>query len=139
MRISSAILQVMLLSTGCGAGAVSAVRGQASHDMACSEGNLTVTSATGSSELYYAEGCKQLRRYFVTCNVFGLCASPSGVNVLELVQRQAEFDLKCDPSSIAVQRMNTDTFGATGCGRRISYVLLCGGPGCRVVQNSQSQ
>jgi hypothetical protein len=100
---------------------------------------VTVEPASGSSQLYYAEGCKQLRRYFVTCNVFGLCTEEDGVNVLELVQRQAQFDLKCDATSVAVQRMNTDTFGATGCDRRASYVLICGGGNCRVVQNSQSQ
>lgn len=132
-------LLVMWMSAGCGAGAVSSVRGQASQDMTCSERDLTVTQATGAPNLYYAEGCKQIRRYFVSCNVFGLCLTPRGVNVLELVQRQAEFDLSCPSSSVAVQRMNTDTFGAKGCDRRVSYVVVCDGEDCRVVQNTQSQ
>lgn len=145
MRLTGVTVSMLVLACGCGAGAVSAVRGQAVHDMACAEPDVKVTPATTASGaptdsgLYYAEGCKQVRRYYVGCNVFGMCTEPDGINVLELVQRQAGFDLKCDGSTVAVQRLNTDTFGATGCDRQVSYVLLCSGHDCRVVQNSQTQ
>jgi hypothetical protein len=140
MRLAGVTLSILLLMSGCGGGAISAVRGQAAREMTCAEPAVNVTPAIpGASTLFYAEGCKQVRRYYVTCNVFGLCAEPVGINVLELVQHQAGFDLKCDGSNVAVQRLNTDTFGATGCDRQVSYVLLCDGSNCRVMQNTQSQ
>jgi hypothetical protein len=80
-----------------------------------------------------------VRRYGVGCNIFGYCPNLQGVNVLKLIQQQGAFDLKCDASQVTVQRLNTDTFGAGGCDRQASYVLLCSGSDCRVVQNSQSQ
>jgi hypothetical protein len=121
------------------------VRRQAIEDMSCPEPEVTVaparttTGAPTDSGVYYAEGCKQVRRYSVGCNIFGYCPHPQGVNVLELVQRQGGFDLKCDQSKVTVQRLNTDTFGATGCDHQASYVLVCSAGDCRVVQNTQSQ
>jgi hypothetical protein len=139
-KMLSGIVASILLLCGCGAGAVSAVRGKAAEDMPCAEDAVKVTPATpNGSTVFYAEGCKQVRRYHVNCNTFGLCGTPEGVNARELVQRQAAFDLKCDGSNVAVERLNTDTFGATGCDRQVSYVLLCTGQDCRVVQNTQSQ
>lgn len=145
MRMSSAILMVALGMAGCGAGAISKVRGQAAKDMSCPEGDLAVASATNApgggneSGAYYAEGCKQIRRYVISCNGYGLCLSPDGVDVLAVVKKQAGFDLKCEDASVMVRRLNTDTFGATGCDRQASYLLFCESGTCRVVQNSQSQ
>ena len=128
----------VMSATACG-GPVSAVRDRASSDMSCSQAQTNVVPVTGYTGLYYVEGCKQLRRYTVDCNALGICLTPKSVDVLALVQKQAGFDLKCDASSVAVERINTDTFGAQGCDRRASYVLLCRGQDCRVVQNTQSQ
>jgi hypothetical protein len=138
-------LALGIIGSGCGAGGLAAVREQASLDMQCPEASLEVAAANPSgadnptdSGLYYAEGCQKLRRYTVGCNIFGYCPEPQGVDALNLVQRQAGFDLQCEPAAIAIQRLNVDTFGATGCGRQASYVLLCAGS-CRVVQNTQTQ
>lgn len=135
----------MLGLASCGAGAVSNIRGQAAKDMSCPENAVTVTSAgkfnpgANDSGAYYAEGCKQIRRYEISCNAGGLCMAPEGTNVLVLVQKQAGFDLKCDDAAVTVRRLNTDTFGATGCDRQASYLLLCESSNCRVVQNTQTQ
>jgi hypothetical protein len=130
-----------LLLTGCGAGGLAAVRKQASTEMSCPDASVQVTSASPNTEAgpYYAQGCAQLRRYTVGCNIFGFCPEPRGVDALDLLQRQAAFDLKCERAGIAVDRLNSDTFGARGCGRQASYVLLCGTGDCKVVQNTQAQ
>jgi hypothetical protein len=130
-----------LLLTGCGAGGLAAVRKQASTEMSCPDASLQVINAAPKVEAgpYYAQGCAQLRRYTVGCNIFGFCPDPRGVDALELLQRQAAFDLKCERAGITVDRLNTDTFGASGCGRQASYVLLCGAGDCKVVQNTQAQ
>jgi hypothetical protein len=141
----SDLVAIGLLLCGCGSGALSAVRGQAVKDMTCPAQSLTISPSSPpagqptESGVYYAEGCKQLRRYSVFCNIAGYCPDPSGLDILGMVQRQAGFDLKCDQSAVEVQRLNADTFGAIGCDRRASYVLLCPRGGCKLVQNTQSQ
>lgn len=134
----------MLGLASCGAGATSNIRGQAAKDMSCPENDVQVTSVKANggandSGAYYAEGCKQIRRYTISCNGFGFCLAPEGMNVLTVVQKQAGFDLKCDDSAVTVRRLNTDTFGATGCDRQASYLLFCEYGNCRVVQNTQTQ
>ena len=130
-----------LLLHGCGAGGLAAVRKQARTEMSCPDASLQISSASPQVEAgpYYAQGCAQLRRYTVGCNIFGFCPDPHSVDALDLLQRQAAFDLKCERSGITVDRLNTDTFGASGCGRQASYVLLCGTGDCKVVQNTQAQ
>ncbi|CAM4533379.1 Lipoprotein [Myxococcus xanthus] len=136
---------VALMSSGCGSGALSAIRGKAAQDMACPEKDLAVNpvhdyaGAPNESGAYYAEGCQKLRRYEVGCNAFGYCPDPHGVDIQELILRQAAFDLKCEQDSISTQRLNRDTFGARGCDQQASYILLCSRSSCRVVQNTQSQ
>jgi hypothetical protein len=138
-------LVLMFGLASCGAGAVSNVRGQAAKDMSCPENDVVVTSAVNASGgandsgAYYAEGCKQVRRYVISCNGLGFCLAPEGMNALAVVQKQAGFDLKCDDSAVTVRRLNVDTFGATGCDRQASYLLICQYGNCRVVQNSQTQ
>jgi hypothetical protein len=41
--------------------------------------------------------------------------------------------------SSEIADVNADTFGVAGCGRKVSYVLLCEYRTCRAVQNTQSQ
>jgi hypothetical protein len=145
MRIINARLVLVLGLAGCGAGAASNIRGQAAKDMSCPEADVQVTSAAkfnagaNDSGAYYAEGCKQIRRYVVGCNAMGLCTSPEGTDILAVVKKQAGFDLKCDDSAVTVRHLNTDTFGATGCDRQASYLLFCQSDNCRVVQNTQTQ
>ena len=131
-------------ASGCGAGGLAAVRKQASQEMQCPEASIVVTAASANagtpteSGPYYAEGGQRLRRYTVGCNIFGYCPNSQSVDALDLIQRQANFDLQCEPADIEIQHLNVDTFGATGCGRQASYVLVCAGS-CRVVQNTQTQ
>lgn len=145
MRVVILAFIAALISSGCGSGALSAIRGKAAQDMACPEKDLAVSpvydSAGGPTEsgAYYAEGCQRLRRYEVGCNTFGYCPDPQGVDIQELVLRQAAFDLKCEQDAITTQWLNRDTFGARGCDRQASYLLRCDKSNCRVVQNTQSQ
>ncbi len=137
---------LFVMLTGCGAGARSAIRGQAAEDMSCPAESVTVAPAASSvsgptdSGVYYAEGCDRLFRYTVGCNAFGYCPDPRAVDARDLLGKQAAFDLKCHDAALTITRLNVDTFGVSGCDRQASYVLDCSsGVACRVVQNTQAQ
>ena len=38
------------------------------------------------------------------------------------VKERASFDFQCDKKDIAVQKIGVTSFGATGCGKKASYV-----------------
>ena len=131
--------------TGCGGGAVPAIRSQAASDLSCPAANIKVDAPSASGQAptesgaYYAEGCGKRWRYTVGCNIGGYCPSPQGVDVKEVLTKQAAFDLTCGRDQLAIADLNADTFGVAGCGRKVSYVLLCEYRTCRAVQNTQSQ
>lgn len=43
----------------------------------------------------------------------------------ELVRERAAFDLECD--KVKVRELGNSTFGATGCGKRETYLVKCTG------------
>jgi hypothetical protein len=127
---------------GCGSGAIPTIRPQAISDMHCEQVQVHHAkpgAPANSAGPYYAEGCGKIWRYVVGCNVGGLCMNPSGTDVSELLSRQAAFDLSCPATDLAISALNADTFGVTGCGKKASYVLVCGTGGCKAIQNTQSQ
>lgn len=138
------VLASSLLSSACGAGALSAVRTTAAQEMNCPAASLTIANGNAAGRTdgagpYFAEGCSQVWRYVAACNAYGYCPTVQGVNIGALVRTQAGFDLECDPSSLQLARLNTDTFGARGCGRQASYIAICTGGTCRIAQNTQTQ
>lgn len=129
---------------GCGGGAVATIRPQAAKDLGCAEAKVQVRSARPGAPAndagpYYANGCGKLWRYVVGCNPFGLCMNPQGTDVREILARQAAFDLTCDVPGLTITELNADTFGASGCGRKASYLVVCHTDGCKAIQNTQSQ
>jgi hypothetical protein len=59
------------------------------------------------------------------------------VNMEDEVLRRAPFDLECKREEITVTKLGANTFGATGCGKKASYVVICkGGMECDVILNS---
>lgn len=46
-----------------------------------------------------------------------------------LVESRAKFDLDCE--QIDVAELGNDTFGARGCGRRSTYIVICTGGSAR--------
>jgi hypothetical protein len=143
--VSVASCLLPLLLAGCG-GALSAVRDQAAADFKCDASNIQVHAAnpTGDapmeSGVYYAKGCDKEWRYRVSCNAGGYCPRKEGVDVKELLSKQASFDLTCDGDQLTISELNGDTFGVSGCKKKASYVLVCtAGRACRAVQNTQAQ
>jgi hypothetical protein len=64
---------------------------------------------------------------------------PQGTDVKAIVAKQAAFDLSCGADKVKLSALNADTFGAEGCGKKASYILLCPVGGCKAVQNTQAQ
>jgi hypothetical protein len=56
------------------------------------------------------------------------CGSGLGTSRGE-IKPKAAFDLDCPASEIQVQDLGSGSFGATGCGRRISYACSVDGFG----------
>lgn len=135
-------LTVLSIMSGC-SGPIVAVRKQAAQDMECDGSKIEIVRAAGGNSTesgpYYARGCDKQWRYVVGCNVAGYCIQPQGTDVKGILDRQAAFDLDCTPDAIKSSELNGDTFGAAGCGRHASYVLICGTGGCKAVQNTQTQ
>ncbi len=135
---------IVALCVGCGAGPLAAVRPKAAEKMQCEESKLTfeqIGGGSGPGGTYYVEGCNKVGLFAAGCNVFGYCPASDGEVVSEKIRRQAAFDLSCGEKDVSVMKINADTFGATGCEKKASYLLVdCGRTnGCRVVQNTQSQ
>ena len=68
------------------------------------------------------------------------CGGSASSNSIEAVRQRAAFDLDCD-QQIVVREIGHETYGATACGRRASYVTICNGFGnnCRAVMNSEER
>jgi hypothetical protein len=62
-----------------------------------------------------------------------------GTDVKAIIATQAAFDLSCGADQIKLAALNADTFGAEGCGKKASYILVCTVGGCKAVQNTQAQ
>jgi hypothetical protein len=114
------------------------VRSHATSDLPCEASKIAVspTEEHGVGP-YYAEGCGKRWRYVVPCNIGGYCL-PKGIDIGELLEKQAAFDLGCEGRKLQVQQLADDTFGIKGCGKQASYTLICRA-GCKAVQNTQSQ
>lgn len=59
------------------------------------------------------------------------------INMEDEVLRRAPFDLECKREEIKITKLGANTFGATGCKKKASYVVICkGGMECDVILNS---
>lgn len=116
-----------------------AITPKAVEDLGCEKAQLKFEQLPHGP--YYVEGCGRIGRYWAPCNPNGLCAAVQGGVVSDMVLRQAAFDLKCDQAAVTLTRLDADTFGARGCEKQASYLLVgCDkAGGCRVIQNTQTQ
>ena len=67
---------------------------------------------------------------FVYVLVLSACASRG-----DYVRQRAPFDLNCNPDKVAIADLGGTTYGATGCGRKVTYNVkgYCDGIGwCKV-------
>ena len=128
---------------GCGGGgAAAAIRTRAATDLTCDSSAIQIERSSSAPEAgpYYARGCGKRWRYVVACNVSGYCPSPQGLDVQSLLIKQATFDLTCSAELLTITELNGDTFGVSGCGKKVSYLIDCPSSSqCRAVQNTQSQ
>ena len=136
MRVLNWIVPVLAL--GC-AGPEASVRRFAAQDMKCAEGQLVLSQPKPTVNLFLVDGCSETGRYVAACNTFGYCPTIQGEVVSDLILKQAAFDLQCEAGAVHLSALNADTFGARGCGRQASYLLLCDTPPCKAIQNTQTQ
>ncbi len=74
--------------------------------------------------------------------LFALSACATTSAKLELVERRAPFDLSCDASKVRYHEIGNDTWGASGCSKRVSYIVECRGAeaaSCKAIMNSDSK
>lgn len=80
----------------------------------------------------------QLAGYCIPVLLIVGCFLPSSTAVMRRIRPRAAFDLACDEKQVEVVRVEGDTrigtFGATGCGRRIRYEVMCGDLGQCTIQ-----
>ena len=138
--VSLAVLALSLLS-GCTADRIAHVRPLAVRELACDESKIRYTEKTG---WVIAEGCGEIGHYYVPCGALGNCVGPAaGKIVTRIVRKQASFDLQCSDKEVGLTELGQDTWGAAGCGKQASYIILPAGcstdQSCRVVQNTQAQ
>jgi hypothetical protein len=50
---------------------------------------------------------------------------PNAVAFQTTVQQRASFDLSCPSEQLAVQPIGGNSYGATGCGQKVSYSCIC--------------
>lgn len=132
---------VLSLLCGCTADRIAHVRSLAARELACDESSIRYTEKTG---WVIAEGCGEIGHYYVPCGAFGNCFDPvAGKVVTRLVRKQAAFDLQCIDKEVVLTELGQDTWGAAGCGKQASYIIVPAGcstnQSCRVVQNTQAQ
>ena len=61
---------------------------------------------------------------------------------MDLVRQRAVFDLGCNSQINVVELGNGDTFGATGCGNKASYIVKCESnyaSSCTAIMNSDGK
>lgn len=56
------------------------------------------------------------------CATFGGCAAS-----VSQLRARAAFDFQCAANSLTITRIDSDTMGVSGCGRRATYVSRCNG------------
>ncbi len=113
------------------------MRARAPADLQCDSKSIQVSPASPAGPPagpYYAEGCDKLWRY-----VSPPGGETTGTDVKALITKQAAFDLSCSADQLKLSALNADTFGAEGCGKKASYILVCPVGGCKAVQNTQAQ
>jgi hypothetical protein len=125
---------------GC-AGADSTIRGRAAADLRCPSKYVEVTPADTSkpdnygSGTYFAEGCRQIRRYTVQCDNAG-CHDVQSFDISTLIENQAVIDLRCDIDSLVTVRLGVDHYGVAGCNLQATYRIRCEGNHCRLTHRS---
>jgi hypothetical protein len=131
---------LLLASAACGSGPLARIQAHAASEMRCDQAKLKLTQDKPGVNTFTVEGCGQIARYWTICNIGGYCPDVQGEIVSATVQKQAAFDLQCSAADVQISMINPETFGARGCGRQASYLLVdCNRGACRVVQNTQSQ
>lgn len=79
---------------------------------------------------------------------FSGCYSLSENDKKQLVIKRAIFDLSCSKENVRVVKLLENTYGASGCGRRVSYITdSCEGMStksqilinCKIIMNSDSK
>lgn len=74
----------------------------------------------------------------LTILVSGCAGMGQQFDMKQEVLRRAPFDLDCAPEEIAVTELSQNVHGATGCGKKASYAVICrGGTSCDVLLNSE--
>lgn len=88
--------------------------------------------------------CRSMWGQLVPLGLLGLslgaCATTSAK--MDLIRQRAAFDLSCNESIEVVDIGNEKTFGATGCDRRASYVVVCVNAyasSCTAIMNSDEE
>ncbi len=128
---------------------------RASFDMDCDEDELELYRL--SALVSGARGCGRQAAYIVRCDIFGICKAVLNSDVVSLegtelgqdeeevnnagraeraVRTRAGFDLRC--GSYRVVDLGTQTYGASGCGRKATYTVECMIDGCTAYMDSQS-
>ncbi len=78
--------------------------------------------------------------FFLSISCAGTGKFGKPVNMEDEVLRRAPFDLECARENIQITKLGANTFGAVGCGKKASYVVICkGGMECDVILNSDVQ
>lgn len=81
-----------------------------------------------------------MKRFVFAALVFSLCTAcvmPTRAASPSDVASRASFDFNCPEASVRVRALSDRTFGATGCGKRATYVSQCeAGNHCAAVLNS---
>lgn len=68
-----------------------------------------------------------MRPLLLVAAVGALAGCATAYTQSESVMRRAEFDLECENGTLHVTELGANVFGAEGCGRRASYVVVCSG------------
>lgn len=70
-----------------------------------------------------------IRRLIIAASILGSVGCITTSFKMGLVKSRAQFELECDP--VQVSQLANDTFGARGCGKRATYVIVCSGGAAR--------
>ncbi len=129
-----------LMMVGCGGSGLETVRAHAATAMNCDASRLKLTPDKPESTSFTVEGCGQIARFWVRCSDHGCSPDVYGSVISPMLTKQAAFDLKCPVPEVQLSQLSIETFGAKGCGRQASYLLVdCAMGTCRAIQNTQAQ
>jgi hypothetical protein len=112
LGVSSVLLCAAAL--GCGPGKGEMLRARAVTDLGCAEQQLTTNSLMPYVE--NVSGCGKQDVY----------AYDHGQSKWVSLRERAAFELSCDKSAIEISVLDTVSYGAVGCDRRVVYKFLWG-------------